>query len=341
MKMNPAGLIYRRPIKSQKLVLFALGFLLMLTSPAWAQQPIKAPRIGVLVISSRSAALTRIEAFQVGLQELGYAAGKDIIVEYRYGEGKSARLPPLASELVHLKIDVLVAGGGDQVALAAMKAAGTIPIVMTNVADPVRSGFVASLARPGGNVTGLMSATYDLSGKRLELLKETLPKLSEIAILYDPRDPAKVTEVKELQPTARSLGFQLQRLEARNPEDFENLFKTALRGRAGALIVLPTTITNTHRKAISELAAGNRLPAIYPDRDFVDAGGLMSYGPNYADLFRRAASYVDKILKGTKAADLPIQQPTKFELMINLKAAKQIGLTIPPNVLARADKVIK
>jgi putative tryptophan/tyrosine transport system substrate-binding protein len=327
-------------MKNRKLFPFALGVFL-LSIPAGAQQPGKVPRVGFLVISSRSAASTRIEAFQQGLQELGYVEGKNIIVESRYAEGKSVRMPQLASELVGLKIEVLVAGGGDQVTLAAMKAAGRIPVVMTNVADPVRSGFVASLARPGGTVTGLMSVTYDLSGKRLELLKETLPKVSDVAILYDPRDPAKVTEVKELQPTAHSLGFQLQPLEAHSPEEFDILFKAAIRRRAGAIIVLPTTLTNTNRKAISDLAAGNRIPAIYPDRDFVDAGGLMSYGPNYADLFRRAATYVDKILKGTKPADLPIEQPTKFELLINVKAAKQIGLTIPPNVLARADKVIK
>jgi putative ABC transport system substrate-binding protein len=212
---------------------------------------------------------------------------------------------------------------------------------MTNVADPVGDGFVASLARPGGNMTGLTPVTFDLSGKRLELIKETLPKISRVAVLYDPNDPANVNLFKELQTAARSFAVQLQSLEARGPEQFEGAFKAGGRARAEALIVLPTSVNNTHRKPIIELAVGNRLPAIYPDREFVDAGGLMAYGPIYADLWRRAATYVDKILKGTKPADLPVEQPKKFELVINLKTAKQIGLTISPNVLARADRVIK
>jgi len=324
-------------------LLFALSFLCALlfarSFPVGAQQ--KVPRIGFLIISSPSAASPRVEAFQQGLRELGYVEGKNIIIEYRSAEGKSDRLPALASELVGLKIDVLVGGGGNQLALAAMKATKTTPIVMTNFADPVGSGFVASLARPGGNVTGLTSVTFDLSGKRLELIKETLPKVSRIAVLYDPNDPAKVVEFKEMQTAARSLAVQLQSLEVRRPEDFESAFRAGSRDRAGALIVLPTTVTNTHRKPIIDLAVGNRLPAIYPDREFVEAGGLMAYGPIYADLWRRAATYVDKILKGAKPADLPVEQPTKFELIINLKTAKQIGVTIPPNVLVRADRVIR
>jgi putative tryptophan/tyrosine transport system substrate-binding protein len=283
----------------------------------------------------------RIKAFQQGLRELGYLEGKNIIIEYRYAEGMPTRLPHLATELVRLKIDVLIAGGGDRVALAAMKATGTVPIIMTNVADPVGSGFVASLARPGNNVTGLTSATFDLSGKRLELIKETLPKVSRIAVLYDPNDPAKVIEVKEMQTTARSFAVQLLSLQARGPEEFEDAFKTGSQARAGALVVLPTTVTNTYRKPIIELAVGYRLPTIYPDPEFVDAGGLISYGPIYSEMWRRAATYVDKILKGAKPAELPVEQPTDFEFIINLKAAKQIGLTIPPNVLKRADRVIK
>jgi putative ABC transport system substrate-binding protein len=306
-----------------------------------AQQSGKVPRIGFLIVDSPSAASTRVEAFKEGLQELGYVEGKNITIDYRYAEAKADRLPQLASELVRLKIDVLVTGGGNQVAIAAMKATGTIPIVMTNVADPVGSGFVASLARPGGNVTGLTSVTYDLSGKRLELIKDTLPKVGRIAVLYDPSDRAKVIEFKEMQAAAASFAVQLQSLEVRRAEDFESAFKTGSRARAEALIVLPTTVTNTHRKPIIHLAVDNRLPAIYPDREFVDGGGLMSYGPIYADLWRRAATYVDKILKGAKPAYLPVEQPTKFELVINLKTAKQIGVTIPPRVLARADKVVR
>ena len=306
-----------------------------------AQQPTKVPRIGFLIVDSPSAASMRVEAFKKGLQELGYVEGKNITLEYRYAEGKADRLPQLASELVRLKTDVLVTGGGNQVAIAAMKATGTIPIVMTNVADPVVTGLVASLARPGGNITGLTSVTYDLSGKRLELIKDTLPKLGRIAVLYDPSDRAKVVEFKEMQVAAGSFAVQLQSLEVRHAEDFKGAFKSGNWARAEALIVLPTTVTNTHRKPIIQLAEGNRLPAIYPDQEFVDAGGLMSYGPIYADLWRRAATYVDKILKGAKPGEIPVEQPTKFQLVINLKAAKQIGFTIPSSVLARADKVIK
>jgi putative ABC transport system substrate-binding protein len=322
--------------------IFALALTLAVGGAAsQAQQSGKIPRIGFLIVSSPTAASARVEAFQQGLRELGYVEGKNIIIEYRYAEGKADRLPQLASELVRLKVDVLVAGGGNQLALAAMKATGTIPIVVTNVADPVGSGFVASLARPGGNVTGLSTVTYDLSGKRLELIKETLPKVSRVAVLYDPNDKAKVVEFKEMQTAAHSLGVQLQSLEVRNRQDFESAFKAGSRARAGALIVLPTTVTNTHRKPIVDLAVANRLPVIYPDKEFVDAGGLMAYGPSYTDLWRRAATYVDKILKGTKPADLPVEQPTKFEFIVNLNTAKQIGVTIPPNVLVRADRVIR
>jgi putative ABC transport system substrate-binding protein len=322
-------------------VVLLIGFIIASIHVAEAQQANKVPHIGFLIVDSPSAALTRVEAFQRGLKDLGYVEGKNIIIEYRYAEAKADRLPQLASELIRRKIDVLITGGGNQVASAAMKATQKIPIVMTNVADPVGSGFVESLARPGGNVTGLTSVTYDLSGKRLELIKESLPKVSRIAVLYDPSDPAKVTEFKEMRTIARSLGVELLSLEARGPENFDGAFKAGVRAHAEAIIVLPTTITNTHRKSIVELAVVNRLPAMFPDREFIDAGGLMAYGPLYTDLWRRAATYVDKILKGTKPGDLPIEQPTKFELVINLKTAKQIGLTIPPQVLARADKVIK
>ena len=330
-----------QPFQSLKKKIWLLTTLLLVAVSVEAQQFGKVPRIGFLIVDSPSAASTRVEAFKEGLQELGYVDGKNITLEYRYAEGKADRLPQLASELVRLKTDVLVTGGGNQVAIAAMKATGTIPIVMTNVADPVVTGLVASLARPGGNITGLTSVTYDLSGKRLELIKDTLPKLGRIAVLYDPSDRAKVVEFKEMQAVAGSFSVQLQSLEVRRAEDFEGAFKSGSRARAEALIVLPTTITNTHREPIIQLAENNRLPAIYPDQEFVDAGGLMSYGPIYADLWRRAATYVDKILKGAKPGELPVEQPTKFRLVINLKAAKQIGVTIPSSVLARVDKVIR
>ena len=324
-----------------KSAIIASALLFALSVGAEAQQLRKVPQVGFLIVDSPSAASMRVEAFKKGLQELGYVDGKNITLEYRYAEGKADRLPQLASELVRLKADVLVTGGGNQVAIAAMKATGTIPIVMTNVADPVVTGLVASLARPGGNITGLTSVTYDLSGKRLELIKDTLPKLGRIAVLYDPSDRAKVVEFKEMQAAAASFAVQLQSLEVRGAEDFEGAFKSGNRARAEALIVLPTTVTNTHRKPIIQLAEENRLPAIYPDQEFVEAGGLMSYGPIYTDLWRRAATYVDKILKGAKPGEIPVEQPTKFELVINLKTAKQMGLKIPPNVLARADRVIK
>ncbi len=308
--------------------------------PAEAQQPKKIPRIGLLVAGFPSSESPRVEGFRQGLRQLGYVEKQNIFLEYRYAEGRSDQFLELAAELVRLKVDVIVAGGGTSAVLRVKKATSSIPIVFTNVSDPVGAGLVASLARPGGNVTGLSSVSQDLSGKRLELLKETIPKASRVAVLYDPNDPAKIAEFKEIEVAARPLGVQLQALEVRSLEDFESAFKAATRVKAAALLVLPTTITNTHRKRIAELAAKNRLPTVFAASQFLE-GGLMSYGPDYADLFRRAATYVDKILKGAKPAELPVEQPTKFELIINLKTAKQIGVTIPPNVLARADKVIK
>jgi len=308
---------------------------------AEAQQPKKVPRIGFLGSQSASSLLARVEAFRQGLRELGYVEGKNILIEYRYAEGKIDRYPELAAELVRVKVDVLVVGGGTAPALPVKKATSSIPIVFTQVSDPVGAGLVASLARPGGNVTGLSSVSHDLSEKRLELLKETIPKASRVAVLYDPADPAKIAEFKEIEVAARPLGVQLQSLEVRSVDEFENAFKTATRGKAAALLVLPTSITSNHRKRIAELATESRLPTIWAESGLMDAGGLMSYGPNYDDLYRRAATYVDKILKGTKPADIPVEQPMKFEFIINLKTAKQIGLTIPPNVLVRADKVIK
>jgi putative ABC transport system substrate-binding protein len=242
---------------------------------------------------------------------------------------------------VRLKVDLIVSAGGNGVTSVAQRATHTIPIVMTNVLDPVGSGFIASLARPGGNITGLTGISSDLVGKRLELITETFPKLSRIAVFLDPQDTSKIVELKEAQAAASALGIKLQAIEVKSPRDFESAFKSATRDRAGVLLVLQSAVTNTGRKPIADLATKNRLPTMWGESGLMDAGGLMSYGPNYADLFRRAAIYVDKILKGAKPADLPVEQPTKFELVINLKSAKQIGLTIPTNVLARADKVIR
>jgi putative ABC transport system substrate-binding protein len=315
-------------------VLFALSF------PTHAQQPTKIPRIGLLLTGTPSSSSYSLEAFRNGLRDLGYVQGKNILIEYRYAEGKPDRLPSVAAELVRLKVDVIVTTGTPP-SQAAKTATTTIPIVMALVSDPVGAGLVASLARPGGNLTGLSSVSQDLSGKRLELLKEAIPKVSRVGVLYDPNDPAKVAEFKEIEVVARPLGVHLQSLEVRSLDELESAFKAATRRKASALLVLPTTILGTRTKQIAELATKNRLPTMFATSQYMDAGGLMSYGPDYADLWRRAATYVDKILKGAKPADLPVEQPKKFEFIINLKTAKQIGLTIPPNVLARADKVIR
>src|SRR5437762_3572252 len=328
-----------KTVKVFGITLCALVFALCLSVEA--QQTKKIPQIGFLVPDSQSAASIRTEAFRQGLHELKYVEGQNIVIEYRFAEGKIDRFPDLAAELARLKVDIIVAAGGNGITRAAQQATNTIPIVMTNVLDPVGSGLIASLARPGGNITGLTAISSDLAGKRLELIKEALPKASRIAVLLDPGDASKVVELKEVQAAAHSLGIKLQSIEVRSPADFEKAFKAGVRKQAGALLVLQSAVTNTHRKSIAELATKNRLPTMWGESGLLDAGGLMSYGPNYTDLFRRAATYVDKILKGTKPADLPVEQPTKFEFVINLKTAKQIGLTIPQSVLYRADKVIK
>jgi len=326
---------------SKKIMLTILATAMFaLVNLSEAQQATKIPRIGLLLTGTLSSSSYSLEAFRNGLRDLGYVEGKNILVEYRYAEGKPDRLPSLAAELVRLKVDVIVTTGTPP-SQAAKTATTTIPIVMALISDPVGAGLVASLARPGGNITGLSSISQDLSGKRLELLKEAIPKVSRVGVLYDPNDPAKVAEFKEIEVAARPLGVHLQSLEVRSLDELESAFKAATRGKATALLVLPTTILSTRTKQIAELAAKNRLPTMFATSQYMDAGGLMSYGPDYADLWRRAATYVDKILKGAKPADLPVEQPMKFELVINLKTAKQIGLTIPPNVLARADKVIK
>jgi putative ABC transport system substrate-binding protein len=323
------------------MIVFVLSVLILAsTRLAPAQPSKKVHRIGFLVALSSSSTATRVEAFKQGLHDLGYVEGENIVIEYRYAEGKLGRLPDLAAELVRLNVDVIVAGGEASIR-AAKTASGTIPIVMAYVADPVVFGLVASLARPGGNITGLTTLSPELGGKRLELLKEIIPKLSRVAVLGDRDNQNYGPQLKEIEVAAQAMGLQLQPVQLRGPDDLETAFSVMTRERAGALIGLTDTGASNLRGQIAELAAKNRLPAIYPLTEFVDAGGLMSYGPNYTDLLRRAAAYVDKILKGTKPADLPVEQPMKFELIINLKAAKQIGLTIPPNVLARADRVIK
>jgi putative tryptophan/tyrosine transport system substrate-binding protein len=314
--------------------------LLALWESAEAQQPGKVPRIGFLIASSPSAIAPRMDAFREGLRELGYVEGKNIVIEPRYANGKSDHLPALAAELVGLKVDVIVSSG-PTATRPAKGATSTIPIVMTFDDDPVGSGFVASLARPGGNITGLSTLSPELSGKQLELLKEIVPKLSRVTVIGTSARQGTAQALKEMELAAGALKVKLQFLDVQNPKDIELAFRAASKGRADALLVLQSPVFNSHRAEIAELAIKHRLPATYPRREFVEDGGLMSYGVNFLDLDRRAAAYVDKILKGTKPADLPVEQPKKFDFIINLKAAKQIGLTIPPNVLARADKVIK
>jgi putative ABC transport system substrate-binding protein len=307
---------------------------------AQAQQLGKVPRIGYLIATSPSVIAARIEAFHQGLRELGYVEGKNLVIDYRYSEGKLDRLPALAAELVRLKVDVIVTAGPTDTR-AAKEATSAIPIVMTWDYDPVGSGFVASLARPGGNITGLSMLAPELSGKQLELLKETIPKLSRVAVLSPSSQPGYAQVLREMDLAAGALKMKLQYLDVLNLKDIEAAFHSAGKGRANAVLVLQSPVTGSHRKQLADLAIKSRLPTIYPRSDFVEDGGLMSYGASFVDLSRRAATYVDKILKGAKPADLPVEQPTKFEFVINLKAAKQIGLTIPPNVLARADRVIK
>jgi putative ABC transport system substrate-binding protein len=323
------------------LIGFALGALLFaLSFPAWAQQSKKVPRIGYLSVLSPSSDSARIEAFRKGLAELGYIEGQNIAIEARYTEGKLDRLPDLAAELVRLNVDVIVAGGSTAIR-ATKNAAKLIPIVMAHGSDPVELGYVASLARPGGNITGLTHLAPELGGKRLELLKDMIAGLSRVAVLTDPGTGGHGPQIRELEVAAPALGLQLRAVEVRAPNELESAFSAMTMWRAGAFIGLQQPTLDRLRQRIVDLAAKKRLPAMYPNSEYVETGGLMSYAADIVAMFRRAATYVDKILKGTKAADLPVEQPTKFELVINLKAAKQIGLTIPPNVLARADKVIK
>jgi len=315
------------------------AFFLTTVSLAEAQPAKKIPLVGFLVPGSHSSYSARIDAFQQSLRDLGYVEGKNINIEYRYAEGKFDRVPDLAAEMVRLKVDVIVTG--DTPAIQAVKkTTSTIPIVMGNVADAVAAGLVDSLARPGGNITGLTTLAPELDGKRLELVKEMLPKRARVAFFWDPGSTGMKIRFNEVQSAARALEITLQSLEVRNPKELESAFEAATRERPGALMA-PNTIIIAYGKQIVEFAAKNRLPIIYDTWEFIEDGGLMSYGPSFPDLWRRAAVYVDKILKGAKPSELPVEQPMKFDLVINLKTAKQIGLTVPPNVLVRADKVIK
>jgi len=307
---------------------------------AEAQQPAKVPRIGFLAAVSPSNISDRTEAFRQGLRDLGYVEGKNIVIEWRYAEGKADRLPGLAAELVRLKVDVIVTGGAANTR-AAKEATNTIPIVMAQDPDPVGNGFVASLARPGGNISGLSTLAPEISGKRLELLKEIVPKLSRVAVLGTSTNPGNAQALRETELAAQAFGVKLQNLDVLDSKDIETAFRGANKGRAEAVLVLGGSVLGSQRTQVVDLAAKSRLPATYYAPEWVEDGGLMSYGVSFTDSYRRAATYVDKILKGAKPADLPVEQPTKFEFIINLKAAKQIGLTIPPNVLVRADKVIE
>jgi putative ABC transport system substrate-binding protein len=316
------------------------SMLLALPFPVRAQQPGKIFRIGYLTVTSLSAIPARTEAFRQGLHELGYIEGKNIIIEWRSAEGKLDRLPALAAELVRLKVDIIVTTGG-VVTRAAKEATSTIPIVMAQDPDPVGSGFVASLARPGGNITGLSTLSPELNGKRLEILKEVVPKASRVAVLGSSTGSGYARELQEVELAARAFKVQLQYLDVLDPKDIETAFRAASKGRADAVLMLPSGVLTSQRTQVVDLAVKNRLPAIYSNSLWVDAGGLMTYSASITDLDRRLVVYVDKILKGRTPADLPVEQPMRFEFIINLIAAKKIGLTIPPNVLVRADRVIR
>ena len=317
-------------------MLFALCF------PAEAQQPGKVVRIGYLDLSTASASAALLEAFRQELRKFGWNEGKNITIEYRFADQNSEGLPELAAELVRLKVDLIVVSGAPP-ALAAKKATTTIPIVMTNVADPVAAGLIGSLARPGGNVTGLSTLGTGLNTKRLEILKDAIPKLARVGLLRVPSGGiGQDLQLEELRAAALALKLRLEEIDAQpDPKGLESAFRTAKQKQVGAIMTTASRVFFAERKHIVELAGKYRLPAIYQAKQFVEAGGLMSYAGDSTDLYRRAAIYVDKILKGAKPADLPVEQPRKFEFIINLKAAKQIDLTIPPNALARADKVIK
>jgi putative ABC transport system substrate-binding protein len=307
---------------------------------AQAQAPGKVPRVGYVFARVSSGDQHLWDTARQGLRELGYVDGENIALEVRWAEGRSERLPELVAELVRLKVDVLVVTG-TPATLAAKNATRTIPIVFLGVGDPVRSGLVASLARPGSNLTGLSLLNPEVSGKRLELLKESLPNISRVAVLTNPGNPVHDVYWKETQTAAQTLGLQLQPIKVQAPEDFDAAFRAAARGRPHALLAFDDPLTMAYRARLVALAAKYRLPTMYGFREFPDVGGLLSYGPNLLDQYRRTATYVDRVLKGSRAADLPVEQPTKFELVINRRTAQALGLAIPPSVLARADQVIE
>jgi putative tryptophan/tyrosine transport system substrate-binding protein len=320
-------------------VVLLVGLVLASVHHAEAQQTKKIPRVGVLIGDSASSSAGRIEAFRQGLRYLGYVEGQNIGIEYRYAEGVDERFSNLAAELMQLKVDIIITSG-TPATQAAKNATRIIPIVMTNVADPIGAGLVASLAHPGGNITGM--STLSLGGKQLELLKEAFPNVSRVAALWTPPTRGPPTNsLAEIKVAAGALQITLQSLEVHGPNDFERAFSAIKKEHANGLMVLRSPVISVYRAKIVDFAAKSRLPAMYGSSDYVDAGGLMSYAANFTDLYRRAAVYVDKILKGTKPADLPVEQPTKFEFVINLKTAKALNLTIPQSVLFRADKVIK
>jgi|RhiMetdeSRZDD1v2_1073273.scaffolds.fasta_scaffold490357_2 putative tryptophan/tyrosine transport system substrate-binding protein len=313
---------------------------LLLTSTRVEAQAVKVPRVGYLSGGSLSNLGGRIEAFRQGLRELGYVEGKNIVIEWREAQGNFDRVRELADELVRLKMDVIVSPG-PAVTRPLKEATATVPIVMAQDTDPVGSGFVASLARPGGNITGLAALAPEMAGKQLEILKELAPRLSRVAILGNSNNPGDAQALRETVIAAGTVDVYLRYLDVLDPKEIDSKFTAANKGHADAVLVLGNPILNAHRKQIVELAVKHRLPTAYTRPEYIEEGGLMYYGTNYNDLFRRAAGYVDRILKGAKPADLPVEQPTKFELIVNLKAAKQIGLTIPNKVLAKADRVIR
>ena len=340
---NPKSKIQKRSRRPKWVGIFAIAFTLALGGGvATAQQPKKVPRIGYLTSSDPATESTRSEGIRQALRDLGYVEGQNIAFEYRYAKGKLDRFPELAAELVRLKVDIIVVAGGNTLIQVAKNATKTISIVMAGAApDPVEAGFVDSLARPGGNVTGLSLLVNELAGKRLELLKEAVPKLARVAVLHDPALPPNLLELKEVQAAAPPLGLTIQPWEVRGMDDFDRVFAAQNKQRPDGLYVLAGRLVTSNRKQIVGFALKSRLPSVYPQREYVDAGGLMYYGADIADSYRRVAYFVDRILKGAKPADLPVEQPTKFELVINLKTAKQLGLIIPQSVLYRADKVIK
>jgi len=325
----------------KRIIGFALGaVLLALSFPSAAQQPAKIQRIGYLTANSAAAEQLRLDPFRQGLRARGHVEGQNIAIEYRFTDGKFDRLPEFAAELVRLKVDVLVVNTTNA-ALAAKNATETIPIFFMGVSDPIGAGLIDSLPHPGGNITGLTNIAPVLSGKRLELLKETVPKLSRVAVLWDPKNPGSTPQWNESQLAARDLGLQLHSMEVSSVDKYESAFKGAIKARSAGLAVTLNPLANSNQKRIVDLAAKHRLPAIYARSDFVDNGGLMSYGPSFASEGRDAARLVDKILKGAKPADLPVEQPMTFELVMNLKTVKALGLTIPPIVLMRVQRVVK